>query len=218
MKTKQNYPTFIFDLDGVITKTEAYHLQAWKQTASLFDYELTHENNEQLKGVSRVDSLKKILEWSDSEISTEMFERLLKEKNDRYLKALTELSEKDIIEGVYEFILDARNHQHTIALYSSSKNAEFILSKLKIIDLFDVRVDGNDVTQSKPHPEGFEIAAKLANSPTSKCVVFEDSSAGVIAANQIGMTTVGIGNADDLSMASRICKNFIEIALNDFKA
>jgi len=89
---------------------------------------------------------------------------------------------------------------------------------LKIIDLFDVRVDGNDVTQSKPHPEGFEIAAKLANSPPSKCVVFEDSSAGVIAANQIGMTTVGIGNADDLSMASRICKNFIEIALNDFKA
>ena len=104
-----------------------------------------------------------------------------------------------------------------IALYSSSKNAKLILTKLNIIHLFDVLVDGNDVTRSKPDPEGFELAANQSKTSPKDCVVFEDSTAGIEAANAIGMTTVGIGDIESLSIASRVCKNFKEISLNDFK-
>ena len=209
-------PTFIFDLDGVITKTEAHHFEAWKETGAFLNYTITPKNNEALKGVSRIDSLKKIIAWSGKEVSTQEFDRLLEEKNERYLASLSSLSEEDIMEGVHEFMLDAKENNHQIALYSSSKNAKMILTKLNIIDLFDVMVDGNDVINSKPHPEGFERAAKLSDTSPHDCVVFEDSSSGILAANQIGMTTIGIGDAKSLSMATRVCNDFKEITLNDF--
>lgn len=215
---KKSKPTFIFDLDGVITKTEAHHFEAWKETGSFLNYTITPENNEALKGVSRIDSLKKIIAWSGKEVSTQEFDRLLQEKNERYLAALSSLSEEDIMEGVHEFMLEAKQNNHKIALYSSSKNAKMILTKLNIIDLFDVLVDGNDVINSKPHPEGFERAAQLSGTLPHDCVVFEDSISGILAANQIGMTTVGIGDAESLPMATRVCNNFKEITLNDFES
>lgn len=216
MKTEQ-YPTFIFDLDGVITKTEAYHFEAWKETAAFLGYEISPADNEALKGVSRVDSLKKIVKWAGKEVSPQTFDRLLEEKNERYLRLLSSLSEEDIMEGVHQFMLQAKEKNHSIALYSSSKNAKLILEKLNIIHLFDVLVDGNDVTRSKPDPEGFELAANQSKTSPKDCVVFEDSTAGIEAANAIGMTTVGIGDIESLSIASRVCKNFKEIYLNDFK-
>lgn len=214
---KPKRPTFIFDLDGVIAKTETYHFEAWKKTGVFLNYTLTAENNESLKGVSRTDSLKKIIAWSGKEITPEVFDRLLQEKNERYLASLSSLSEKDIMEGVHAFLLDAKKKEHQIVLYSSSKNAKLILTKLNIISLFDAIVDGNDVTRSKPDPEGFELAALLSNTLARECVVFEDSISGILAANKIGMTTVGIGDKKSLSMASRVCTNFKEISLNDFK-
>ena len=53
---------FIFDLDGVITDTAEYHYLAWKQLASDLGIEFTRENNERLKGISRMESLEIILE------------------------------------------------------------------------------------------------------------------------------------------------------------
>jgi len=216
MKTEQ-YPTFIFDLDGVITKTEAYHFEAWKETAAFLGYEISPEDNEALKGVSRIDSLKKIVKWAGKEVFPQTFDRLLEEKNERYLHLLSSLSEDDIMEGVHQFMLEAKEKNHSIALYSSSKNAKLILEKLNIIHLFDVLVDGNDVTRSKPDPEGFVLAANQSKTSPKDCVVFEDSKAGIEAANAIGMTTVGIGDVGSLSIASKVCKNFKEISLKDFK-
>ena len=210
-------PTFVFALIGVLNKHKAHHCEAWKQNSSCLEYAITPENNEALKGVNRVDSLKKIIAWAGKKVPSETFDRLLQEKNERYIASLSSLSGKDIMEGVHSFILDAKENGHTIALYSSSKNAKFILTKLNIINLFDVLVDGNDVTQSKPHPEGFELAASLSATPPKDCVVFEDSHSGIQAANQIGMITVGIGDVKNLSMATRVCENFKEISLNDFK-
>ena len=46
-----NIPTFIFDLDGVITNTEDYHFDAWKSICFSLNYDLSAEKNEELKGV-----------------------------------------------------------------------------------------------------------------------------------------------------------------------
>lgn len=211
-----NPPTFIFDLDGVITKTEAFHFEAWKKTAAFLNYTLTPQDNESLKGVSRVDSLKKILAWAEKEVSSELFDQLLEEKNKRYLASLGSLSSSDIMPGVHPFIQKAKANHNKIALYSSSKNARIILDKLNILSLFDALVDGNDVQKSKPDPEGFALAAKLSQTPHNQCVVFEDARSGIQGAKALGMKTVGIGDSSELSMADRVCKDFTEISLNDF--
>lgn len=210
-------PTFIFDLDGVITNTEKFHYSAWREICLSFGYDLTEEKNDYLKGISRTESLKLILKWSNTEISSEKFEEVLRDKNELYLNLLINLNSDDIILGVDSFIKTAKEKNHKIALCSSSKNAKFILEKLDIIKLFDVIVDGNDVEKSKPNPEGFSLAAMLSNTNSENCVVFEDSEAGISAANQIDMYTVGIGTSEKLNIANRVCENFKEIRLKDFK-
>ena len=185
-----NLPTFIFDLDGVITDTENYHFDAWKIICLKFNYNLSKENNEELKGVSRSKCLDKILKWTKTNISSNEFNEILKEKNDIYLSKISDINASNIIKGVDDFIINAKKQKHLIALYSSSKNAKFILNKLQLHPYFDAIVDGNSVKSSKPDPEGFILASKLTNTNPKNCIVFEDSEAGIIAGNKINMTTI----------------------------
>ena len=212
-----NMPTFIFDLDGVITNTEDYHFDAWKSICFSLNYDLSAEKNEELKGVSRSECLDKILKWANLNISSKEFNEILEKKNNLYLNKISNIDSSNIIKGVYDFIENAKKHNHLIALYSSSKNAKFILKKLNLYSYFDAIVDGNSVKASKPDPEGFILASKLTNSNPKNCVVFEDSEAGIIAGNKINMTTIGIGKSSKLRIANKVFEKFEEINLNDFK-
>ena len=93
----RKFPTFIFDLDGVITNTEKYHFQAWKIICNDLGYNLTKEQNEELKGVSRNKCLLKILQWTNLKISQSKFEALLNKKNKIYFNYNTILSNSTII-------------------------------------------------------------------------------------------------------------------------
>ena len=191
-------PTFIFDLDGVITNTEDYHFDAWKSICLILNYDLSTEKNEELKGVSRSECLDKILKWANLSLDSKEFNKLLNTKNELYLKKISNINSSNIMNGVYDFIQNAKQEKHSIALYSSSKNAKFILNKLNLYSYFDAIVDGNSVKASKPDPEGFILASKLTKSNPEDCVVFEDSEAGIIAGNKINMTTIGIGVSNKL--------------------
>ena len=209
-------PTFIFDLDGVITNTEDYHFDAWKSICIKLNYDLSPEKNEELKGVSRSECLDKILKWANLSLDSKEFKKLLNTKNELYLKKISNINSSNIINGVYDFIQNAKQEKHSIALYSSSKNAKFILNKLNLYSYFDAIVDGNSVKASKPDPEGFILASKLTKSNPEDCVVFEDSEAGIIAGNKINMTTIGIGISNKLNIANKVYKNFDEINLKEF--
>ena len=208
-------PTFIFDLDGVITDTGNQHFESWKKVCKSINYNLTYKKNRELKGVSRIKSLKKIGNWADLKFTKQKFNELLIQKNKIYLEKISKINNSDIIDGVYDFITNAKKHNHLIALYSSSKNANFILEKLKIKTLFDAIVDGNNVKKSKPDPEGFLIAAKLTNTNPLDCVVFEDSQAGITAANLVNMKTIGIGKLNELKDANRVYEKFNQINLQE---
>lgn len=209
-------PTFIFDLDGVITNTEDYHFDAWKSICIKLNYDLSPEKNEELKGVSRSECLEKILKWANQSLDSKEFKKLLNTKNELYLKKISNIDSSNIIEGVDDFIKKAKHRNHTIALYSSSKNAKFILRKLNLYSYFDAIVDGNSVKASKPDPEGFILASKLTKSNPEDCVVFEDSEAGIIAGNKINMTTIGIGVSNKLEIVDKVYKRFEEIKLKEF--
>lgn len=203
---------FIFDLDGVIVDTARFHFLAWKKTADALGFELTPEMNEQLKGVSRVDSLKRILEWAGTEIDQDYFDQLAKEKNEDYLTYVERMTTADILPGVEQFIRDIKAKGLPVALGSASKNAPLILEKTGLIDLFDAIVDGNSVKMAKPDPEVFLVAAQQLGVQIEECVVFEDSEAGVTAANNAGMVSIGLGSPENLGHADHVFADFTEFS------
>jgi beta-phosphoglucomutase len=202
---------FIFDLDGVIVDTAKYHYLAWKKIATALDIEFTHEHNELLKGVSRVRSLDIILELGKVEASQEDKERWLIEKNEEYLSYLVDMNESEILPGVLPVLQFLKEKNQPIALGSASKNARPILEKTGILHYFDAIVDGNDVSNAKPDPEVFLIAAKLLKTDPKDAIVFEDSVAGIQAANIGNMVSIGIGEKSILEEAQYIFKDFTQI-------
>lgn len=184
----------LFDLDGVIVSTEKNHFEAWRETASKLGIPFSEHDNEALKGVNRLDSLKQILKLGNKTVSAEEFESLLVFKNDMYLDSITALSKDDLLPGVLALLLQAKSMGIKIGLGSSSKNAPMILSRLGITDLFDVIIDGNGVTHPKPDPEVFLNGAKALGLAPSDCLVFEDASSGVAAAKAGGFIAIGVGN------------------------
>lgn len=198
----------IFDLDGVIVDTAKYHFLAWRKLAKTFGYDLTEVQNEQLKGVSRVQSLDLILSWAGVEKTAEEKAMLAIQKNEAYLKSITAIRPKDILPGVYPFIQQLISLDIKVALGSASKNAKLILEYLNIIDLFDAIVDGNMTTMSKPDPEVFVTGAAMCLIPPNQTVVFEDAAKGIDAAKAGGMYAVGVGHPESLGHADFVIDGF----------
>ncbi|RXR35510.1 beta-phosphoglucomutase [Flavobacterium piscinae] len=209
-----NQKCFIFDLDGVIVDTAKYHYLAWQKIAHQLGIEFTPEHNEELKGVSRVRSLDLILALGNMEASQEDKNKWLVQKNEDYLSYLVNMDESEILPGVLPVLTYLKENKQKIVLGSASKNAKPILEKAKIIDYFDAIVDGNDVSNAKPDPEVFIQGAKKVNFPNERCIVFEDSVAGIQAANIAGMISVGIGEETILHEAQFVFPDFTHIDLN----
>jgi len=206
-----NKKGFIFDLDGVVVDTAHFHFKAWKKTAEELGFNLTEELNEKLKGVSRIDSLQKILDWAKVSISKEQFDEMTFEKNEDYLEYVGQMTKDDVLPGVSAFIEKLKKLGYPIALGSASKNAKHILERVDLLNKFDAIVDGNDVTKAKPNPEVFLNAAQLLDVNPENCVVFEDSLAGIQAANIANMVSIGIGDPSVLSEADYCFKSFIDM-------
>jgi beta-phosphoglucomutase len=209
-----NQKCFIFDLDGVIVDTAKYHYLAWQKIANQLGIEFSPEHNEELKGVSRVRSLDLILALGNMEASQKDKNKWLVQKNEDYLSYLVDMDESEILPGVLPVLIYLKENNQKIVLGSASKNAKPILEKAKIIDYFDAIVDGNDVSNAKPDPEVFIQGAKKVNFSNEQCIVFEDSVAGVQAANIAGMTSVGIGEETILHEAQFVFPDFTHIDLN----
>jgi beta-phosphoglucomutase len=206
-----NKKAFIFDLDGVIVDTARYHFLAWKKIANELHIDFTLEHNELLKGVSRVRSLDIILEIGKVEASQEDKNKWLIQKNEEYLTYLVDMDQSELLPGVLSMLQYLKEKNQPIALGSASKNARPILEKTGIRHYFDAIVDGNDVTNAKPDPEVFLIAAKLLDVNPENAIVFEDSVAGVQAANIGKMTSIGIGEESILYEAKYVFKDFTHI-------
>ena len=199
---------FIFDLDGIIVDTAKYHFKSWKIISKNFGFELSKTQNERLKGFSREKSLDRILSWGG--ISIDRFEKkkYLEKKNELYKGFISNLSQMDILPGVIKLLDFAAIKDIPIALGSASKNAHQILKKLGIKNKFKVIIDGNLTSKSKPHPEVFLKGAKMLGVNPKEVIVFEDSIAGVKAANKAKMVSVAICKCGKIENAKY---NFISL-------
>jgi beta-phosphoglucomutase len=210
-----NKKAFIFDLDGVIVDTAKFHFLAWKKLADSLNINFTHEINEQLKGVSRVRSLEIILSQGNVQASQEDKNNWLVQKNEDYLAFVHQMDKSEILPRVEEVLQFLKANNQYVVLGSASKNARPILEKVNILHYFDALVDGNDVTNAKPDPEVFLQGANQVQVAYKDAIVFEDSIAGIQAANVAGMTSVGIGEKEVLHESDFCFRDFTEMS-NDF--
>lgn len=206
-----NIKACIFDLDGVIVDTAIYHYKAWKRLANHLGFDFTEEDNEKLKGVSRVRSLELILEWGGVSKSAEEQKHLADLKNSWYVDMIQEMQPDEILPGAQEFLEAARAAGLKTALGSASKNSETILQKVGLTHLFDAIIDGNKVSASKPDPEVFLKGAEALGIAPENCLVFEDALAGVEAALAGGMKVIGIGTTQNLPGATIVVAGLQEV-------
>lgn len=194
----------IFDLDGVIVDTAKYHYLAWRRLANELGFDFTEEQNERLKGVSRVRSLEILLEIGNKSVDQATFDALAAKKNAWYVDSIKQMDPSEILPGAKEFLEALRQAGIKTALGSASKNAGIILQNIGLIDHFDAIIDGTHTSKAKPDPEVFLLGAQALGKAPVNCVVFEDAAAGVDAAKAAGMKVVGIGHATNLGQANLV--------------
>lgn len=208
---------FIFDLDGVITDTAKYHFIAWRNLGAKIGVDVDLKFNEQLKGISRMDSLDRILAHGGKEkdFTLEEKEALAAQKNDEYVTLLQSLTPADLLPGVKEFLDQANTKGVPCAIASASKNAPFILEKLGVKDQFAGIVDPETLHKGKPDPEIFIKAAKLLNIKPEEAVGFEDAQAGIDGIKACHMFAVGVLSGEPLHGADITCHELTELNMDE---
>ncbi|OIB00752.1 beta-phosphoglucomutase [Paenibacillus sp. LC231] len=197
-----NLTACLFDLDGVLVDTAKYHYIAWKRLAGELGFEFTEQDNERLKGVSRMASLDILLEVGGITLDEDAKQALAEKKNAWYVEYISNMDESEILPGAREFIQALKDRGIKVALGSASKNAMLILNNTGLTPYFDAIIDGTKTAQAKPDPEVFTMGARELGARPDDCVVFEDAEAGIEAAIRAGMRSVGIGSPETLGRAN----------------
>lgn len=205
----------IFDLDGVITDTAEYHYWAWKKLAEKIGIHIDRKFNEQLKGVSRSESLNRILKYGGQEnkYSSKEKEGLTDWKNTEYVKMIQNITSENLLPGIAIFLDELERNNIQTAIASASKNAGTILSALGIKERFNYIVNAANVKKSKPDPEVFIKAYQGLNLAPEVCVGIEDAAFGIDAIHASGMKAVGVGNSEALSKADLLISDTSGLSL-----
>ncbi|MCA1764465.1 MAG: beta-phosphoglucomutase [Cryomorphaceae bacterium] len=212
-----NIKSCLFDLDGVIVDTAKYHYKAWKRLCNELGFDLTIDENENLKGISRAESLDILLKKGNVRLSDEKREMYMERKNNWYLEYVEQMSPGEALPGSLDFLKACKDAGYKVALGSSSKNALRILEKIDVLHLFDAVIDGTKVSKGKPDPQTFTLGAEATKAHPSECVVFEDSIAGIEAGIAGGMYTVGVGDPETLERANLVISGFENVGLEIFE-
>lgn len=210
------FKAVLFDLDGVITDTAEYHFQAWKALAEELGIDgVDRTFNEQLKGVSREDSLRKILELGGKfeAYDDETFAQLAQRKNDNYVQMIQKVGPDDIYPGILDLLKDLRAKNIKIALASASKNGPFLLEAMGLSSYFDAIADPAKVAASKPAADIFLAAAAGVGVPITSCIGIEDAQAGITAIKAAGALPIGVGAAEDLGTDIALVSNTNTLSL-----
>lgn len=206
----------IFDLDGVLVSTDVLHFRAWKALAEeLGITNFTKADNARQRGVSRMASLEVVLEKSDKTYTEAEKLEFADKKNKMYVESLSTLSDNDVLPGAVDFIKFLKSKGIKTAVGSASKNANIILEKTGILNLFDAISSGLDTTKSKPDPEVFLKAAETVGINPSECLVVEDSDAGIEAAKRGGMYALAVGEAMNNPQADYSSESLATFKYND---
>ncbi|ELY8292352.1 beta-phosphoglucomutase [Enterococcus sp. AZ120] len=207
---------FIFDLDGVITDTAKFHYQAWKALADSLCIPIDETFNETLKGISRMDSLDRILAHGHRENAFTPAEKeaLAQQKNDHYVQLLEHLTTEDVLPGVVPLLQQAQARHIPCAVASASKNAPLILEKLGVRAYFATIVDPDSLSKGKPDPEIFLAAADSIGVLPQNAIGFEDAQSGIDGLKAAGIYAVGLSASQPLIGADMQVSEMTELSVD----
>ena len=207
---------FIFDLDGVITDTAKFHYQAWKALADSLGISIDETFNETLKGISRMDSLDRILAHGHRENAFTPAEKeaLAQQKNDHYVQLLEHLTTEDVLPGVVPLLQQAQARHIPCAVASASKNAPLILEKLGVRAYFATIVDPDSLSKGKPDPEIFLAAADSIGVLPQNAIGFEDAQSGIDGLKAAGIYAVGLSASQPLMGADMQVSEMTELSVD----
>lgn len=203
----------LFDLDGVLVDTAKYHYLAWKRLANELGFDFTEQDNERLKGVSRMASLDILLSIGRLTLEDAKKQELAARKNDWYVESISRMDHTEILPGALEFLQACRENGLKTALGSASKNAMTILNNTGLTPYFDAIIDGTHTSSAKPDPEVFILGAQELGISPESCVVFEDAEAGIEAARRADMNCIGIGSPATLGQADFVIASLAEMTV-----
>ncbi len=207
---------FIFDLDGVLVDTAEYHYQAWKRLADEEGLPFDRQANEALRGIPRRESLMVIL--NGRKLPEEQIREMMERKNRYYLELVQKITPENMLPGTCDLLEEICKGGFKSAIGSSSKNTCDVVERLGIEPLFDAVADGNSVSKPKPAPDLFLFAASQLGLPPEVCVVVEDATAGIQAAQAGGFHTIGLGPLERVGEANVVLPSLDGVHLEELLA
>lgn len=213
--TDQQIKGCIFNLDGVIVDTGKYHYQAWRRLANQMGFDFSKEQNERLKGLGRMASLEKILEWGGIYMPEAEKMHWADVKNNWYISLISNMKPGEVLPGVLYFLRQVRELGIKIALSSASQNARSVLKSTNIESFFDLIIDGTLIKKEKPDPQCFLQASVAMEFAPAQCLVFEDAPLGIDAAIHGGFTAIGVGRPELFPNAHLTIEGFENLRFNN---
>lgn len=204
----------LFDMDGVIVDTEPLHRKAYFKMFEDVNVKVSDALYNSFTGQSTINICKRLCD----EFNLAMEPNELVQIKRNHFKLLFDTDDSlQLLEGVRDLIQDYVANGMTLVLASSASmpNINRIFDRFDLNQYFKAKVSGADLQQSKPHPEIFEKAARLAGFERNECLVIEDATNGIKAANAAGIYCVAYKSQhsknQDYSLADKVVSNFDEI-------
>lgn len=212
--------TVIFDMDGVIIDSEPVHHYAYNQLFKQLGIEISPVLYASFTGNSTKNIFErlKVIYNLEDDVDT-----LVNAKRDLFNSAFDSKEDLYLLDGVENLIHDLHQNGMQMVLASSSAKVtiERIFKRFDLNQYFTHKVSGEDFPKSKPHPAIFEQAAFLAQTPRENCIVIEDSTNGIIAANAAGIYCIGYNSVhsklQDLSSANQVIQHFDELSFDSIR-
>ncbi len=205
----------IFDFNGVIINDQPIHEQL---TIQIFIEEnLTlkpGEYGQVCLGRSDRTCLQDLLKCRGRVVSETYLTELLNRKALLYALQLEKIEKLPLYPGLDDLIFQVRSRHLKLAVVSGAmrKEIELVLNHSKLADYFKVIVAGDDITTSKPEPDGYLLAVERLNQEypelnlqPRECLVIEDTLSGIQAAKRAGMQVVGVANTYPFHILQRCC-------------
>jgi beta-phosphoglucomutase family hydrolase len=190
-RSKGQAKAIIWDMDGVIADTGPYHFRAWREVFLKRGFELTQDSFKKNFGKRNDTIIRNTLgdgisatEMGSISIDKEVIFRSLAWNNLKPLPGVKELMKA----------LGESGFKQALGSSAPLENIRLIISSLGIDDAFQGIVSGEEVTEGKPDPQGFLLAARKITVEPGDCVVIEDAVAGVTAAKRAGMACLAVTN------------------------
>lgn len=203
----------LFDFNGVIINDEPIHRQ-------LINEVLLAENlrpnppdyNQVCLGRSDRACLTQLWERRGRAINDRIINDLIARKAEAYRQQLAQLDKMPIFPGVEDLIYKFRVAHLKLGVVSGALHSEIelVLERSHLAQNFEVLVGGDEITVSKPEPDGYLLAVERLNQKypelqlrSTECLAIEDTPAGIEAAKRAGMQVVGVANTYPYHMIQR---------------